>query len=89
MNILFHPPPPTPHQQQQKYASSLSTQGFVYAPWGLPSNHPGLDRFFESEEVPYGEFPIVYFDHPSIHEAYRMGTPMPRGHPSAMGLVRV
>jgi hypothetical protein len=40
------------------------------------------------EETPYGEFPIVYFDHPDIYESYSQGEPLPQGHPSVMDLVR-
>lgn len=69
-----------------KILSSL--QGFLYAPDGLPNNHPGLDQYFVPEETPYGEFPIVYWDHPDIHESYSQGEPLPQGHPSVMDLVR-
>lgn len=62
-------------------------EGYIYAPWGLPNDHPGLDRFFEPFETPYDEFPIVYFDHPDIYEAYRQAKAVPEGHPAVMDLL--
>ncbi len=63
-------------------------QGFLYAPDGLPNNHPGLDQYFVPEEIPYDDFPIVYWDHPDILENYMRGEPLPQGHPVVMDLVR-
>ena len=65
-----------------------SLQGFLYAPDGLPNNHPGLDQYFVPAVTPYALFPIVYFNHPDIHEAYRQGKSIPQGHPVVMDLVR-
>ncbi len=65
-----------------------SLQGFLYAPDGLPNNHPGLDQYFVPGVTPYALFPIVYFNHPDVHEAYREGKSIPQGHPIVMDLVR-
>jgi hypothetical protein len=63
-------------------------QGFLYAPDGLPNNHPGLDQYFVPEDTPYDIFPIAYWDHPDVLANYLLGEPLPQGHPVVMDLVR-
>ena len=62
-------------------------QGYLLAPFEIPRNHPDCDQYFELEETPYNDFPVVYFDHPDIYEAYRQEKPLPKGHPSVSGMV--
>jgi hypothetical protein len=78
--------PPSKYNVLQSQ-NTLVPAGFLHAPDGLPNNHPGLDQYFVPEETPYGEFPIVYWDHLDIHESYSQGEPLPQGHPSVMDLV--
>ena len=71
------------------FQTITQSQGYLLKPFELPSGHPDCDRYFDIEEIPYDDFPTLYFDHPDIHEAYRQGKPLPPGHPSVNEMVNM